>query len=113
MRRPPTEPFEPFRCDVAREHDTARIRPLGDLDIASVPLLSTELDALRAEGFRHLIVDLSDLDFIDSSGLRCILEYDAEGRQDGFDLALIPGSPAVQRIFELTDTGSRLSFIDP
>ena len=35
MRRPPTEPVEPFRCDISREHDTAGIRPLGDLDVAS------------------------------------------------------------------------------
>ena len=113
MRPLPTEPAEPFHCDVSREHDAARIRPLGDLDLETAPLLGAVLDELRAEGFRRLILDLSDLDFIDSSGLRCILEYDAEGRRDGFSLALVPGSPTGQRVFELTQALSRLSFIDP
>jgi anti-anti-sigma factor len=112
MRRPATEPVAPFRCDISREHDAVRIRPVGELDLNTAPLLGTELDALRAEGFRRLILDLSDLDFMDSSGLRCILEYDAEGRQDGFSLALVPGSPTVQHVFEMTQTLSRLSFID-
>jgi anti-sigma B factor antagonist len=108
-----TDHVEPFRCEISRERDTARIRPLGELDIDTAPLLGAELDVLRAEGFRRLILDLRALDFLDSSGLRCILEYDAEGRQDGFSLALVQGSPTVQRVFELTQTLSRLSFIDP
>jgi anti-anti-sigma factor len=113
MQRPPSEPVEPFRCDISREHDAARIRPVGDLDLDTAPRLIAGLDALRAEGFRRLILDLRDLSFMDSSGLRCILEYHAEGRRDGFSLALVPGSPRVQRVFELTQTLSRLSFIDP
>ena len=60
-----------------------------------------------------MILDLSDLDFLDSSGLRCVLDYDAEGRQDGFSLALVPGSPRVQRVFELTQTLSRLTIDQP
>ena len=113
LHRPPTESFEPFRCDVSREPDVARIRPHGELDLDTGPRLRAELDALRAEGFRHLCIDLSDLRFMDCSGLRCILQCDAEARQDGFTLALVPGSPTVQRVFELTQTVSELSFIDP
>jgi anti-anti-sigma factor len=59
-----------------------------------------------------LILDLRRLEFIDSTGLRCILEFDAEARQDGCTLALIPGPKPVQRVFELTDTRARLPFID-
>ena len=60
---------------------------------------------------RHLIVDLAGLDFIDSTGLACILRYDAEARQDGYSIALIPGPPAVQRMFQVTETEARLNFI--
>jgi anti-sigma B factor antagonist len=111
MHSPP--PVEPFRCDISREHDTARVRPRGELDIDTAPLLGVEFDELRAEGFRRLILDLRALDFMDSSGLRWILEYDAEGREAGFSLAVIQGSPTIRRVFELTQTISRLSFIDP
>ena len=113
MYSPATPRVALFHCDISRDHDTARVQALGELDLDAVPRLRAEVDALRAVGVRRIILDLSELDFIDSSGLRGILQYDAEARQDGFSLDLIPGSPAIQRVFELTDTLSRLSFMDP
>jgi anti-anti-sigma factor len=98
---------------VLRKRDSARIRVVGELDMATAEILRTEVDSLRAEGIRRMILDLSSLDFMDSSGLRYILECDAEARQDGFSIALIPGPPAVHRVFELTKTVAKLPFIDP
>ncbi len=102
---------EAFRCEVSWECDTARIQPVGELDLATVPLLEAELASLRDAGFRLLILDLSTLDFMDSSGLRCILRYDAEARHDGWSIALVRGRDAVQRVFEITETEARLAFI--
>jgi anti-anti-sigma factor len=102
-----------FRCEVSREGDTASIRTLGDLDLATVPIVAGHVAQLRQAGCRHLIFDLSDLAFIDSSGLRFILECHAESRRDSFTMALVPGPPAVQLVFELTDTRNQLPFIDP
>lgn len=42
-----------------------------------------------------------------------MLRYDAQARRDGFSIALIPGPPAVQRVFQLTETDAHLPFIDP
>jgi anti-sigma B factor antagonist len=98
---------------VSRQHDSAHILAIGELDLATVPRLQAELAALRHAGVRRLILDLSRLEFIDSTGLRCILECDAEARRDGFTIALIPGPTAVQRVFELTDTRAHLPFIEP
>ena len=102
-----------FRCHVSRERDTASVRPVGELDLATVPLLSAPVAELREAGWRHLIVDLSELTFIDSTGLRFLLECYAESRHDGFTLALRPGPPAVQQVFEITDTTNHLPFIEP
>jgi anti-anti-sigma factor len=104
---------ESFRCHVSQECGTASVRPIGELDLATVPLLSAPVEELRAGGCRHLIVDLSDLTFIDSTGLRFLLECYAESRNDGFTLTLRPGPPAVQQVFELTDTTNHLPFIEP
>ena len=108
----PPPDAESFRCDVSREGATATVRALGALDLATVPVLDHQLAALRDAGFRRLILDLRGLEFIDSTGLRCILEYDAEARQDGFSIGLIQGPPAVHRIFVLTGTTGHLPFID-
>ena len=102
---------EGFRCEVSRESDTARVRPVGELDLATVPVLVAELAGLRDAGVHSVILDLSALDFIDSSGLRCILEYDAEARRNGCSIALVRGPDAVQRVFRITDTEARLPFI--
>src|SRR5690349_10503659 len=98
MQSPPTRRADPLHCDVRRDDGTARIRLLGDLDLATASILSAELDGLRAGGVRRMILDLSDLEFMDSSSLRCILEHDAEAQRDGFSLLLIPAPPAVQRV---------------
>ena len=75
-------------------------------------MLSAAFERLRAGGSRRLILDLSGLEFMDSSGLRCILDHDAELRQKGVKLVLVPGPPAVQRVFEITHTKAHLSFAD-
>ena len=111
----PTPPpaAAPFRCETSHEYESAHILAVGELDMATAPILSEEINALRSAGFRHLTLDLSSLDFIDSTGLRLIVDCDAEARRDGFTIALISGPPAVERIFELTNTRAHLPFIDP
>jgi anti-anti-sigma factor len=52
------------------------------------------------------------LRFIDSTGLQFLLRLAAESTQDGWNLSVIPGQSAVQRIFQLTDTAEHLPFRD-
>jgi anti-anti-sigma factor len=59
-----------FRCDVVPERDAVRVRPIGSLDIATVPVLEQQLQEFRQAGVRRLIVDLGGLSFMDSTGLR-------------------------------------------
>ena len=93
------------RCDAAHVH------PIGALDIATVPMLERQLRDVREAGFRRLIVDLRGLSFMDSTGLRLALKWDAAARQDGFEISFVPGEPAVQRVFEITGTSGQLPFI--
>jgi len=80
--------------------------------MATAPILAAQLKELRASGFRHLVIDLGRLDFIDSTGLRLLLTEHADAREDGFSIALVGGKPAVQRVFELTKTLDVLPFVD-
>jgi anti-anti-sigma factor len=100
-----------FRCDVVPEHDAVRVRPIGGLDIATVPVLERQLQELREAGFRGLIVDLGGLSFMDSTGLWFALRWDAAARRDGFELRFVPGQPVVQRVLEITGTNERLPFM--
>ena len=103
----------PFECEVSTSAEVTRLRLIGELDIASTPILQAAITTARDVGSRSLVLDLTRLEFIDSSGLRCILDADTEARQDGSSIALIQGPPAVQRIFELTNTDTHLRFIEP
>ena len=63
-----------FRVEVSRDGDNARLRLTGELDLDTTPILQAEIAALRETGSRSLVLDLTGLDFIDSSGLHCILD---------------------------------------
>jgi anti-sigma B factor antagonist len=103
---------ESLRLEVLRRADQARVRLAGALDLATVPRLRAELEALTSAGVNRVMVDLSSLQFLDSSGLRFLLELNAEARRDGFSLGLVPGPAPVQQIFEITRTTGWLPFID-
>ena len=102
-----------FRCDVESHRETVRVRPVGELDLATVDVVEEQLSDLRAAGFAAMTLDLRGLRFIDSTGLRMILLWDMRARVDGFAFRLIAGPPAIQRLFDLTGTTVQLDFVDP
>ena len=71
-----------------------------------------ELERAEASDARQIVLDLSGLTFIDSSGVRMIVCANLRSRQDGDRLRLIRGGARVQRVFELTGVLERLPF-DP
>jgi anti-anti-sigma factor len=103
--------LEPFRCELDRRREFARISPIGEIDIATTPVVEGHLDECEAAGVKQVVLDLREVSFIDSTGLRLILERDARSRADGFAFSLIAGPPTVQRLFDLTLTTERLNFV--
>lgn len=109
QRRPPEG--EALSWDVVPEREAVRVCPAGALDMATAPGLQSQLQELRTAGFQRLILDLRQLDFMDSTGLRLILELDAEARQAGFSIVVVPGPPTVQRVFDVTGTTALIPFV--
>jgi anti-sigma B factor antagonist len=103
---------QPFRCDVEPQRETVRVHPVGELDLATVPVVDEQLSELEAAGFKALILDLRAVSFLDSTGLRMILRWDLRSRAGSFEFRLIAGPPAVQRLFDLTGTTGRIDFVD-
>jgi anti-sigma B factor antagonist len=100
-----------LRADPGADPDIARLTLAGDLDLASAPELERSLSALQGGG-RPVLLDLREVSFMDSSGLRVILGADARARSSGSRLLLVPGPPGVQRVFQLTLLDRRLEFVD-
>ncbi|MEA2267367.1 MAG: anti-sigma factor antagonist [Solirubrobacteraceae bacterium] len=99
-----------FEIQVEERDDAVRIRVLGDLDLASVPALERTLTDVEATDAKALVLDLDGLDFIDSTGLRAVIEADMRSRADGGRMTITRGSPQVQRLFELVGADRRLRF---
>ncbi len=97
-------PYAPFEVSVSRVDGDAAVVPTGELDLASVDELTREVHALWSAGCKHVRIDLRPLQFMDSCGLRALLALQDAAARDGHDLALSPGRPVVQRIFDLTGT---------
>jgi anti-sigma B factor antagonist len=66
-------PPAPFHLEVRRAHPRAQLRVSGELDIATAAQLDDALAALLGDGHRYLRLDLSELTFMDVSGLRVLL----------------------------------------
>jgi anti-anti-sigma factor len=85
----------------------------GELDLPATSCLEPELTRLADEpGLAEVALDLRDLDFMDSSGLRAVLDGARLLGENERRLILVRGPSPVQRVFELTRTTERLDFID-
>ena len=79
------------------------IEVFGELDLATAPRLCARLDAARGQRVRRVVVDLTGVDFCDSTGLRALMGASTELRHAGGKLAvvLLPDG-GVARLFEVT-----------
>lgn len=91
------------RLTICSERDgtTHRIAVFGELDIATAQGVEDELKAVAATDAEHVVLDLSGLAFIDSSGVHLIARVNACCRASGKRLRLEHSPPHVTRILEL------------
>jgi anti-sigma B factor antagonist len=83
----------------------------GELDLATAPLLQKELESGDADATAKVVLDLQELEFIDSTGLRTILWAHERSRESGGEFAVTPGSPQVQRLLAVTRAGEYLRIV--
>jgi len=84
----------------------------GELDLSTVAKVQEELRRVEADAPATLVVDLSKLTFLDSTGLRCIVTADERARAEGRRIVIVRGPDAVQRVFTITRLDDRLEMVD-
>jgi anti-sigma B factor antagonist len=84
----------------------------GELDLSSVGKVQEELRRVEAEAPALLVLDLSNLTFLDSTGLRAVVTADERARENGRRLVVVRGPDAVQRVFAITRLEERLEMVD-
>lgn len=106
-------PSSQLSLEVRREGASAVVSARGDIDLSTLAKATAALDGARA-GARSLILDLREVGFMDTSGLRLIIEEQRRAAATGYRFAVIQGSSRVQRLFEIA--GLSLDdelFVDP
>ena len=84
----------------------------GELDLANADELERELVRVEGTDALSIVLDLSGLTFIDSTGVRLLIGAHTRSRADSNRLTLLRGPHAVQRVFELTGVLDILPFAD-
>lgn len=95
-----------------RDFEVAILRLSGRLDTLQEPDVSEWLDIQTSTGLYNLVVNLSDVDFIDSAGLTTLAQGAQLSRKGGGDLLLCGLSPAVHTIFALSRMDQSIQIYD-
>jgi anti-anti-sigma factor len=89
-----------------------RIALRGELDVSTVPRFNSALSDARVRSCHKLVVDLSELTFMDSTGLSAVLVAEMHARTRGQGFAVVRGPRHVQELFRLTGVDHFLEVVD-
>jgi anti-anti-sigma factor len=93
------------------EGPRTRLAIRGDFDMQATFTVEPALEsALARLALRELVVDLSELEFIDSTGIGVLLRIENEARQRDVTLSIVPPPPEVHRVFEMSGVAEALPF---
>lgn len=102
----------PFEVRLTPDRDRLLVAPLGELDIATAERMNAVLLEQFENGFAHVVVDLRELAFIDSTGIRILWHAHRRSELDGTRLSVIPGHGPVNRALLLTGLLEHLNLVD-
>lgn len=99
-----------FGAEVRQADQTVVVDVSGELCLATAPGLLARLDDLDP-GFSRLILDLRRVTFLDSTGIRLLVQMEARAQADGFSFAVsVEGEPArTLQLVGLADRPPRVS----
>ena len=101
-----------FSVEVHNSNQAVVIGVSGELDLASSPALERELERGAAAQAELVIVDLRDLEFMDSTGLSVLVRAHQRAVENDQRFGVVRGPQQVQRLLSLTGVAERLTFAD-
>jgi anti-sigma B factor antagonist len=91
-----------FHLDPITAGDCAVLRVTGEIDVYTAPELREQMIKLVESGVRHVVADLSGVEFLDSSGLGVLVGSLKRLRQLQGSLTIVTGGGAIPQLFEMT-----------
>jgi anti-anti-sigma factor len=101
-----------FELKVVRNGRSTHIAPCGELDIATTPELEQALTEATADSMAEIVLDLRELTFMDSTGLRALAQANSRADEAGVKLSIIRGRRQIERVLEISGLGTLLPLVD-
>jgi anti-sigma B factor antagonist len=101
-----------FHVEVEHDGTAVRVIVSGEIDVASVRLIRGARDKALAEHPSRMLIDLRDVGFIDSSGLKFLLETARISRETRWELQLLKPAASAMKLFLVTGADKHLPFVD-
>jgi anti-anti-sigma factor len=101
-----------FRIDVRSQNHATVVAVRGELDLASSPALEEELERVADLDSSLVVIDLRELEFMDSTGLSVLLKAHQRAEEAGHRFGVVNGPQQVQRLLSLTGVAERLTVVD-
>lgn len=101
-KEPRTERSGSLTLEVRASEDSVVLGLVGELDLACAELLRDEINAAEASNAPRIIVDLSGLEFVDSTGLEVLVRAHQRSQASSHQFEIRGASGDVARILELT-----------
>lgn len=106
--------FMPSQFEIQSEltDQGATVSISGELDLATVPRLRQEIQTTLKQGTSQIVLELSNLTFIDSSGLGLLIELNNRSLNEDWELRLTRPPARAFSVFSITGVDANLPFID-
>jgi anti-sigma B factor antagonist len=99
-----------FRIDTTEQGTRTTIKLVGELDSATCTELASQFEQVTAgRDFSELVLDLEELSFIDSSGMRTIILIEQTARQEAIPLVVVPPPEPVSELLQIIGISDRLT----
>ena len=95
-----------------RDDEMVRLVLAGEFDLSNAAQVEDALKEIERERPALLVLDLRELTFMDSTGLRVMVSADARARDDSRRLAVVQGPESVHRVFRITGLDDHLDIVE-
>jgi anti-sigma B factor antagonist len=102
----------PFEVRLTPHRDRLLVALRGEVDIATADQMAVALLEQFDNGFAHVVADLRDVTFIDSTGIRVLWQAHQRSERDGTRLSLIAGDGDVSRALQITGLLEHMDLLD-
>ncbi len=102
---------DPLRLHTRTAGSTRVVSVEGEIDLATAPTVAAAL-AARESAERALVLDLRDTAFLDSSGIRVLVEAHRAAARDGIPFTVVPGHAGIRELLETTGVAEHLDIAE-